>query len=86
MFSLPFSNQVHNPIVNVNRIIHSSKSPSTPSNVKVVVDSTDPEFRGLKGIDYLYAFQVGVVYWRKNTAQSRLLNIKYFAAKADTGT
>lgn len=78
MFSLPFSNQVHNPIVNVNRIIHSSKSPSTPSNVKFVVDSTDPE--------YLYAFQVGVVYWRKNTAQSRLLNIKYFAAKADTGT
>lgn len=79
MFSLPFSNQVHNPIIHVNHIIHGSKSPpTTPPNVKFVVDSTDPE--------YLYAFQVGVVYWGKNTAQSRLLNIKYFAAKADTGT
>ena len=28
--------------------------PATPPNVKFVVDSTDPE--------YLYAFQVGVVY------------------------
>ena len=55
MFSLPFSNQVHNPIIHVNRIIHGSKSPpTTPPNVKFVVESTDPE--------YLYAFQVGVVY------------------------
>lgn len=71
IFSLTFLNQVHNPI-----IIHNSKF--SPQNIKFVFDSTDPE--------YLYAFQVGVVYWGTNTAQSRLLNIKYFAAKADTGT
>ena len=57
---------------------HSGVYVSPPQNIKFVFDSTDPE--------YLYAFQVSVVYWGKNIAQSQVLNIKYFAAKADTGT
>lgn len=41
---------------------HSGVYVSPPQNIKFVFDSTDPE--------YLYAFQVSVVYWGKNIAQS----------------